>query len=95
MEEKRYPTVEEEDGYGCMTAEEPAVAYAANQAALSLNERILFEYPNDYDPGIGPYSIREMNERIDRVERDRNNPDKWVRVDDFWAAMRKEHLWLQ
>ena len=95
MEEKKYPVVEEEDGYGVMTAEEQAVADAASQKELFFNERNLFEYPKGYDPGIGPYTIQEMNERIDRVERDRNNPDKWVRVDDFWTAMQREHLWLQ
>lgn len=66
-----------------------------NQTAPYRDERVPFEYPIGYDPGIGPYSIKEMNERIDKVERDRNNPDRWVRVDDFWAAMQKEHLWLQ
>ena len=96
MEEKKYPIIEEEDSYDVMAAAEPAVAYAVNhQETLSQDERILFEYPKDYDPGIGPYSIKEMNERIDRAERDGNNPDKWVRVDDFWAAMQKEHVWLQ
>ena len=95
MEEKKYPVIEEEDSYGVMAAAEPAVAYTVNQVALSQHERIPFEYPKDYDPGIGPYSIKEMNERIDRAERDRNNPAKWVRVDDFWAAMQKEHVWLQ
>ena len=96
MEEKKYPVIEEENCYDAMTAAEPAVAYAVNhQETLSQDERVLFEYPKDYDPGIGPYSIEEMNERIDRAERDGNNPDKWVRVDDFWAAMQKEHVWLQ
>ena len=26
MEEKRYPEIDEEDSYGCMTAEKPSVA---------------------------------------------------------------------
>ena len=58
-------------------------------------KNLLFDYPADYDPGIGPYSIMEMNTRIDKAEHDRGNPDKWIRVDDFWSAMKKEHVWLQ
>ena len=78
-----------------MKAEDSAVAYASEQTMPSLNERVLFDYPADYDPGIGPYSIEEMNDRIDKVEADRSNPDKWIRVDDFWSTMQKEHLWLR
>ena len=95
MGKKKYPITEEEDGYGCMTAAEPAAAYAIERAKPYLNERMAFDYPDDYDPGIGPYSTKEMNARIDKAEHDRSNPDKWIHVDDFWNAMRKEHLWLQ
>ena len=87
--------IEEEDGLGCMTAAEPAVAYASTEDVQCLNANEAFDYPGDYDPGIGPYSMDEMNARIDTAEHDRNNPDKWIRVDDFWASMKKEHLWLQ
>ena len=42
MEEKKYPDIEEEDGYGCMTAAEPAMAYATKRPSSSgiayLNE---------------------------------------------------------
>ena len=95
MEEKKYPAIEEEDGYGCLPAEDPAVAYASSPSTTPITEHMPFDYPADYDPGIGPYSIKELNERIDRVEADSKNPDKWIRVDDFWSAMQKEHLWLQ
>jgi hypothetical protein len=33
MEERRYPVMEEEDGYGSMTAAEPALAYGTNSYA--------------------------------------------------------------
>ena len=93
MKGKRYPVIEEENG-SCMMAEEPAVAYA-NMKESCLSEGKAFDYPSDYDPGIGPYSMKELNARIDKAETDRMNPDKWVRVDDFWAEMQKIHLWLQ
>ena len=93
MEGKRYPVIEEENG-SCMMAEEPAVSYA-NMKESCLSEGKAFDYPSDYDPGIGPYSMKELNARIDKAETDRMNPDKWIRVDDFWAEMQKIHLWLQ
>lgn len=93
MEEKRYPIIEEEDGYGCMTAAEPAVALATN-AYPYLNEQESFDYPDDYDPGVGPYTMAELNARIDRAEHDISDPSKWIQVDDYWDAMRKEHPWL-
>ena len=88
---KEYPTIEE-DG---MIAAEPAMAYATRRTMPCISERMPFNYPKDYDPGIGPYNMKELNARIDKTEHDRNNPDKWIHVDDFWNAMRKEHLWLQ
>lgn len=38
MEEKIYSRIEEEDGYGCMTAEEPA---------LAVTQDVIPELPND------------------------------------------------
>ncbi len=37
MEEKKYPTIEEEDGYGCMTAAEPVAGL--EQTAYSKPQR--------------------------------------------------------
>ena len=74
-------------------ASEPAVDCAVSVFPY-LDERIVFGYPADYDPQVGPYTMEEVNARIAKTEHDRNNPDKWVRVDDFWAEMKKRHLWL-
>ena len=93
MEGKKYPKTEE-DGYGALSATEPAVAYAS-EGCQHLQELEMIEYPDDYDPGIGPYSIEELNSRIERTEKDINDPSKWVHVDDFWAAMKREHPWLR
>lgn len=58
-------------------------------------EKDFSDYPDDYDPGKGPYTMEELNSRIDKAEQDLHDPDKWIRVDDFWASMRKEHRWLR
>ena len=94
MEEKRYPVIEDVDDGSCIAAE-PAVAYTESPRVTYLNQEKPFDYPQDYDPGFGPYSVEEMNARIDKVELDRSNPERWIRVDDFWEAMQKEHLWLK
>ena len=86
--------IEEEDGFGSINAAEPAVTYRQDEIGLYLDERVVFDYPIDCDPGIGPYTNEEMNARIDKAELDKNNPDSWVHIVDFWAAMQKEHLWL-
>lgn len=94
MEEKEYPKIEEEDGFGALTAAEPAVAYATNAYSYH-NQQKSFDYPDNYDPGIGPYTIEELEARIDRTEQDADDPSKWIWVDDFWSSMRKEHQWLR
>ena len=38
--------------------------------------------------------MEELNNRINEVEMDKTNPNKWIRVDDFWTAMKQTHLWL-
>ena len=92
IEEKKYPTIEEENGYGAIVAAEPAVAYAIPYSRQK--GKVPFDYPVGYDPEIGPYTIEEMNARIDKAEQDENNPAKWIRVDDFRTSMKREHSWL-
>ena len=106
MEEKKYPTIEEEDGLGAMTAEEPAVAYAAKRPASSeivyLNEEAekidriplgMFGFYTD-DPDVFEKRVAEIEADMDEVDAGIEDPEKWIQVDDFWAAMRKEHPWL-
>ena len=106
MKEKKYPIIEEEDGYGCMTAAEPAVAYATREAPYSSiaymggeTEKIdriplgMFGFYTD-DPDVFEQRVAEMEADMDEVDAGIEDPEKWIQVDDFWAAMGKEHPWL-
>jgi hypothetical protein len=105
MEEKRYPVLETEDG-SCMTASEPAVAYATREKNSSCNiytdeeaEKIdrtplsMFGFYTN-DPEVFEQRVAEMEADMDEIDAGIEDPKKWIQVDDFWAAMRKEHPWL-
>ena len=106
MKEKKYPTIEEEDGFGVMTAAEPTAAYAAHPrsatCAVHMGEKDeitnrtpieLFGFYTD-DPDVLEQRIAEIETDMDEVDAGIEDPEKWIEVNDFWAAMRKEHSWL-
>ena len=52
---------------------------------------------------FGFYTVNPeaFKQRVDEIEADMDEvdagieaPEKWIQIDDFWAAMRKEHPWL-
>ena len=105
MEEKKYPIIEE-DGYDSMTAAEPAIAYATKSRVSSgvvcLNDEAekfdriplgVFGFYTD-DPDIFEQRVAEIEADMDEVDAGIEDPEKWIQVDDLWAAMRKEHPWL-
>ena len=106
MEEKNYPIIEEEDsGYG-VNATEPALAYATNRPVSSgivyMNDEAekadhiplgMFGFYTD-DPEVFEQRVAEIEADMDEVDAGIEDPEKWIQVDDFWAAMRKEHPWL-
>ena len=60
-----YPPMEEEEGglKACEPAEEPACDYpTAEVTSVDIGIADL------WDPGIGPYSMDELNTRIDKAE---------------------------
>lgn len=38
--------------------------------------------------------VNEIEESLNRAEYVFDDPQEWVEIDDFMAAMRKEHSWL-
>ena len=106
MEEKKYSMIKEEDGCASMTAAEPAVVYATKRAVSSgivyMNEEAekvdriplgMFGFYTD-DPEVFEQRVAEIEADMDEVNAGIEDPEKWIQVDDFWAAMRKEHPWL-
>ncbi len=46
------------------------------------------------DPDVFGQRIAEMEADMDEVDAGIEDPEKWIEVNDFMAAMRKEHPWL-
>ena len=99
MDEKRYPEIEEEEGIGKCC--EPEAGYAATGSGyintLTMNDCML---PDDYDPGVGPYTIEELNARIDEAEvyiaqAEKGNWSNWVTSEEMDTELYRRYPWLR
>ena len=99
MEEKRYPVIEEESGMD-KCCESP-VGYAAtgcgyaNTIETSDNDDVA----EDWDPGISPYSMEELNARIDEAEvfiekAEKGDWSDWVTEEQSRANLYSKYPWL-
>lgn len=68
MEDKKYPIIEEEDGYGCMKAAEPTEAVAYNKVSAYDVEDGKADACSIITPFIGPATYEEAIERIEEAE---------------------------
>ena len=50
----------------------------------------------DWDrmPIMGAKTIEEAIARVDQAWTDRNDPSKWIQIDDLHAELKKRHPWL-
>ena len=107
MEEKKYPVIEEEDGYGCMTAAEPAMAYATKRPASSgvayLNEEAekidripegMFGFYTD-DPDVFEQRVAEIEADMDEVDAGIEDSEKWISSEQMWAELYQKYPWLR
>ncbi len=114
MEEKRYPRIDEEDdgeyqssGFGCMTAEEPSVAYAAreyNHSGITYMDeeaekidRIplgAFGFYTD-DPDVFEQRVAEIEADMDEVDAGIEDPEKWITSEQMWAELYQKYPWLR
>lgn len=51
----------------------------------------------DWDrfPSFGPFSDEEAIARIERAEKDLNDPSKWITAEDMDAELKRLHPWLR
>lgn len=74
MEEKRYPKIEEEDGFGCMKAEEPMGAASYTEMPIVDTVTIsseVEELPDTFkEPLAGPSTYEEAISRIEEAEQE-------------------------
>ena len=97
MEEKRFPQLEKEENEGIVS--DPTVEYAtagSGIADLSVAQNIR----DEWDPEIGPYSMKELNDRIDEadaaigryMEGDRS---EWVTENQSLENFYTKYTWLK
>lgn len=107
MEGKKYPSIEEENGYGSMVAGEPAVAYTTKGVELSgiaymddEAEKIdhiplgLFGFFTD-DPEVFERHVAEMEADLDEVDAGVEDSEKWIPSEQMWTELYQKYPWLK
>ena len=98
MKEKRYPQFEEEGNAGMCS--EPPVGYAATESdRFNTIEDKSGMIEDDFDPGIGPYTMDELNARIDEAEvfiaqAENGDMSNWVTEEQSRANLYNKYPWL-
>lgn len=97
MDEKRYPTIDEEAGID-MACESPAVVAVETKSADGITE--VHDWIDDLDwdrfPSLGPFSEEEAIARIDDFEeRERNGQVKWYSSEEAWEQLYERFPWLK
>ena len=100
MEEKRYPVLDEEENIDMCC--EPEVGYAATGSGYANTIEASDDYgiSDDWDPGIGPYTMEELNARIDEAEvfiekAERGDWSDWVTEEQSRANLYRKYPWLR
>lgn len=95
MEEKKYPTFEEEESVGM--AAEPmegtAVARKVNGTVHVHDELDDIDWSNY--PIFGPKTLEEAIARIDKAWEERNDPSKWMSSEQMWDMLYEKYPWLR
>ncbi|MBO4891066.1 MAG: hypothetical protein J5502_00520 [Prevotella sp.] len=102
MEEKKHPVFEEESGMD-KCCESP-VGYGATGSGYdntieTCNDKGV-AVADDWDPGIGPYSLEELNARIDEAElciekAEKGDWSDWVSEEQSRANLYSKYPWLR
>ena len=101
MEEKKYPSFDKEENTGMVC--EPPAGYAATGSGYvntieSLEEDV--DIPDDWDPGVGPYTMEELNARIDEAEAaieraEHGDWSDWVTSEEMDRSLYAKFPWLR
>lgn len=99
MDEKKHLTTEEENGFGMCC--EPETGYAATGSGFANTMAEESEMiSDDFDPGIGPYTVEELNARIDEAEMfiaqaEQGDWSNWVTEKQSRANLYSKYPWLR
>lgn len=107
MQEKRYPIIDDEDGYECMRAAEPALAYTTREVRPSgivymgeeaeKIDRIplgMFGFYTD-NPDVFEKRVAEMEADMDEVDAGIEDQEKWIPSEQMWAELYQKYPWLR
>ena len=80
-----------------MVSESP-VGYAATGSGYV--NTLIDDMPDDFDPGIGPYTIEELNARIDEAEAaiaraEQGDWSDWVTSEEMDRRLYAKFPWLR
>jgi hypothetical protein len=71
-------------------AAETAEAYAAVASPpIRTGE---FHIPKELDPGIGPYSMEEIDEQLAEADRTLRDRSQWSTLDEIISDFKQEHV---
>ena len=102
MKDNRYPEIEEEEGIGMCC--EPSVGYGATGSdyanTLEAFNEDNVDVADTWDPGIGPYDMKELNARIDEAETfiekaEQGDWSDWVTEAQSRANLYSKYPWLR
>lgn len=99
MEEKKYLQFEEEENTGIVS--EPVVEYTtADTGYTSVSVDVPENIFEEWNPGIGPYSMKELNERIDEAEAaidrfEKGDKSDWLTEEQVYAKLYTKYPWLR
>ena len=104
MEDKKYPILEDD---GCMSAAEPAVAYATQEQASTgiayIDEEAekidriplgMFGFYTD-DPEVFEQRVAEIEADMDEVDAGIEDPEKWITPEQMWSDLYQKYPWLR
>ena len=96
MEEKKYPTFNEEGSVGKVC--EPIVAPVPDtMSASGIAEDHDWIDDLDWDkfPSFGPFSDEEAIARIEEAEADLKDPSKWITAEEMDRRLYERFPWLR
>lgn len=94
---KPYPHIDEEDGSTFKASEPVAVASYASSSPDGVTT--VHDWIDDLDwdrfPSFGPFSDEEAIARIERAEKDLNDPSKWITAEEMDRRLYEKFPWLR
>lgn len=102
MEEKKQPVFEEESGMDkcCESPIDYGATGSGYDNTIETCDDKGVAVADEWDPGIGPYSIEELNARIDEAElciekAEKGDWSDWVSEEQSRANLYSKYPWLR